>query len=225
MTKRKVKENSDETIIDIVEAKDSISDYINENKGMVFGIIGLILLGLIGYFGYKYLIVAPKEAKAAEQIIKAQEMFAKDSFALALTNPGGGYEGFVDIADNYGGTATGNTAKYYAGVSYLNLGRFEDAVEYLSGVSAKGSILPIMKHGNLGDAYSELGQMDKARGAYEKAVNASGNEFLTPYFMQKLAFLNMKEGKMEAAQNLFTKIKNDYPKSSVAAEVDKYLAK
>jgi hypothetical protein len=49
----------------------------------------------------------------------AQQQFEKDSFQLALTNPGGGYSGFLDIIDSYSGTKTANLAKYYAGICYL----------------------------------------------------------------------------------------------------------
>lgn len=225
MTKRKVQKKDDETIIDIVEARDNITDYINDNKGLVFGVIGAIVLAIFGYLGYQYGIVGQRENDAVEQISKAQEQFARDSFALALENPGGGFEGFLDIIDNYGGTATANSAKYYAGVSYLNLGRYEDAIDFLSGVKAKGEVLPVMKQGNLGDAYSELGQMDKAKAAYKKAVSAKENSFLTPYYMNKLALLNMKENNTAEAQKLFSQIKNEYPESQVASEVDKFLVK
>lgn len=223
MAKRKVTKPQDETIIDIVEARDNMQDYINKNKGLIIGLIAAIILLIAGYFFYKYAIVAPRETAAIEQIGKAQEQFARDSFALALENPGAGFEGFVDIADNYGGSATANTARYYAGVSYLNLGRYEDAVEYLEDVKAKGEVLPIMKHGNLGDAYSELGKMDKARTSYNKAVSAADNSFLTPYYMNKLALMNMSEGKSDEAQKIFSEIKDKYPSSVAATEADKFL--
>ena len=225
MAKRKVEKKSEETIIDIVEARDNVTDYINDNKGLVFGIIGAIVLLVAGYFIYKYAVVGPKEREAITQISKAQEQFAKDSFALALENPGGDYEGFLEIIDNYGGTPTANTAKYYAGVSYLNLGRYEDAVEMLEGVKTKGDILPVMKNGNLGDAYSELNDFDKAMSFYKKAVSAKENSFLTPYFMNKLALLSAKQGDSAEAQKLFAEIKNNYPDSPVAAEVEKFLVK
>jgi tetratricopeptide (TPR) repeat protein len=223
MAKRKVEKKSDETIIDIVEARDNISDYINDNKGLVFGIIGGIILLVAGYFIYKYAVVGPKEREAVSAMTKAQEQFAKDSFALALENPGAGFEGFLDIADNYSGTATANTAKYYAGVSYLNLGRYQDAIDMLESVKAKGEVLPVMKNGNLGDAYSENGDFDKAMSFYKKAATAKENSFLTPYYMNKLALLEIKNGNVAAAQKLFTTIKNDYPNSYVAADVEKFL--
>jgi len=225
MAKRKVEKKTDETIIDIVEARDNFQDYINKNKGLVGGILGAIVLVIGGYLFYQYGVLAPRERNAVEAITQAQEQFSRDSFALALENPGAGFEGFLDIIDNYGGTATANTAKYYAGVSYLNLGRFEDAAEYLSSVKAKGDILPIMKHGNLGDVYSEQGDFGKAKSSYQKAVSAEENAFLTPYYMNKLAMLNLKEGNAAESQKLFAQIKNDYPDSPVAAEVEKFLVK
>lgn len=224
MAKRKVEKN-EETVIDIVESKNNLTDYIENNKNLVGGLIGLILLLVAGYFIYKYAVVGPKEKNAAAAISKAQDQFAQDSFALALENPGAGFEGFLDIIDNYSGTATANTAKYYAGVSYLNLGRYQDAVDFLEGVKAKGDILPVMKNGTLGDAYSELNDFDKALGFYKKAANAEDNSFLSPYYMNKLALLELRNGNSAEAQRIFSEIKNKYPESQIAGEVEKFLTK
>ncbi len=225
MAKRKVEKKSEETIIDIVETRDNIADYIDKNKGLVGGILAGIILLVGGYFLYQYAIVGPKKRDAVASMTKAQEQFAKDSFALALENPGAGFEGFLDIIENYSGTPTANTAKYYAGVSYLNLGRYQDAIDYLEDVKAKGAILPIMKNGNLGDAYSELNDFDKALSFYKKAANAKENSFLTPYYMNKLALLEMKNNNVAEAQKIFAEIKKEYPESPAAAEVEKFIIK
>lgn len=222
--RRKKDKQDEEILIDIVEARDSTQDFFEKNKGIISAIlVGLVLL-IGGYFIYKYVIMGPKEKTAAAAIYKAETQFAQDSFALALENPGGGFEGFLDIIDNYNGTKSANLAKYYSGVSYLNLGRFEDAVEYLESFNPTGSITPIMKFGALGDAYAELDNMDAALSNYNKAAKGPENTFLTPYYLQKVGMLSQKLGNNDAALSAFNRIKNEFPSSQQGNQVDRFIA-
>jgi tetratricopeptide (TPR) repeat protein len=188
------------------------------------GLIAVLVIILGGYLFYKFGIQGPKEQNAETAMYRAEQQFARDSFALALENPGGGFEGFLDIIDNYSGTDAANLANYYAGVSYLNLGRFEAAIEYLNDFSPAGNVTPAMKNGALGDAYSELGEFDNALSAYKKAAD-SKNEFLSPYYLKKYGLLSEKQGDKEAALEAFQKIKKDYYDSSEALDIDKYIAR
>ena len=199
-------------------------DFFEKHQNLILGLIvgGVLLLG--AYLAYSFGYKAPKEAAAMEAIYKAQEQFAQDSFILALENPGGGFEGFLDIIDNYGGTKAGNLAKYYAGVSYLNLGRAEDAISYLESYSANDDITPIMKAGALGDAYAELDNLDKALGLYKTAANTDDNDFLTPYYLYKYGILNKVKGNNTEAVSAFERIKNNYPNSNEASEAERYAA-
>ena len=143
---------------------------------------------------------------------------------MALENPGGGFEGFLDVIDNYGGTDAANLASYYAGISYLNLGKFEAAIEYLKEFSPAGNVTPAMKNGALGDAYSELGQFDEALSYYKKAAD-SDNEFLSPYYLKKYGLLSEKQGDTKAALNAYQEIKKKYYNSTEALDIDKYIAR
>ncbi len=210
--KKKVKE--DETLIDVVEVKQSAQDFFENNKSLVLIGLTLLVLLVVGYIAYKYAYKAPRENAAMNELYKAETQFERDSFTLALENPGGGFSGLLDIIDTYGGTKAANTAKYYAGVSYLQLGRFEDAIEYLDGFRPKGDVTPIMKHGAMGDAYSELGQMDAAINAYKAAANAKDNDFLTPYYLSKYATLLNIEGRKDEALKAFERIRDEYPQSA-----------
>ena len=82
-----------------------------------------------GYLFYDLMVKTPNENAAKEAMYRAEEQFARDSFALALENPGAGFGGFLDIIDEYPGTSAANLAKYYSGISYLNLGRYEAAID------------------------------------------------------------------------------------------------
>lgn len=217
-------EGGDETLVDIVEVKEVAQDFFEKHQNSILGLIvgGVLLLG--GYLAYSFGFKAPKEAAAMEAIYKAQEQFAQDSFILALENPGGGFEGFLDIIENYGSTKAGNLAKYYAGISYLNLGRAEDAISYLESYTANDDITPIMKAGALGDAYAESDNFDKALSLYKKAANTDDNDFLTPYYLYKYGILNKVQGNNAEAVTAFERIKNNYPDSNEAGEAERYAA-
>jgi len=215
----------DETLVDLVEARDSASGFFEKNQKAVVGIAGLIALLFVGYVLYKYFYQDKRAVNAKEMIFKAEEQFRRDSFALALENPGANFEGFLDIIDNYNGTPTANLAKYYAGVCYLNLGNYDSAIEYLENYNEAGEITPTMKYGALGDAYSELStpNYEKALSNYKKAAYGPENNLLSPYYLEKYAMLSQMQGNTDEAQKAFKTIKEKYPNSAEGLVVDKYL--
>ncbi len=223
MAKRK-KSSNDETLVDVVEVKLHAQDYFEKHKNAITGIVALLFIVIGGYLVNKYLIQQPKEKNAKLAIFKAEQQFQRDSFALALENPGGGYEGFLDIIENYSGTETANIASLYAGISYLNVGRYDDAVSFLEAYNPSGIFGPIMKYGNLGDAYSELQDFDKAISFYTKATTSSHDALLTPYYLYKLGLLSERLGNKEAATKAYNRIKSEFPNSEEGPKVDKLIA-
>ena len=159
------------------------------------------------------------------QMWMAQFQFEQDSFQVALENPGGGYSGFLTIIKEYGGTDAGNLANYYAGICYLNLGNFDAALSFLNDFSPDGVVGPALKHGALGDVYSELNQMDKAKANYKKAAESKENDLLTPYYLKKLALLHETQAEYDQALEIYKQIKRDFPTSNEALSIDKYIAR
>ncbi len=99
------------------------------SKPITYVGLGIIALAL-AYIGYKKFYKEPKQAEANEAIWHAEDYYAKDSIKLAL-NGDGQYAGFEKVAKNFGGTETGNRAKFYAGVCALKLGDFKKAKGFL----------------------------------------------------------------------------------------------
>ncbi len=221
--RKKTRRAEEETLIDIVDAKEQAEDFFERNQKLILGILGVIALIIGGYFAYHTFYKIPRDREASEQIFQAELQFQRDSFELALLNPGGGYSGFLDIIDNYGGTKTANLAKYYAGICYLHLGKFEAAVSYLKDFKPHGQITPIMKFGAMGDAYSEMEQFSEAEDAYRKAGRAADNNFLTPYYLKKLGLLYEQQGDYAAALEVFKQIKEDYSQSQDGFNIDKFI--
>ncbi len=223
--RKKSQKKADETLVDIVEVRDQAQGFMDRNQNLVFG--GLLALVLIvgGLFAYNNFYKAPRQQEATEQMYQAQIQFERDSFARALTNPGGGYPGFLDLIDSYGGTAAGNLAHYYAGIAYLNLGQYEAAIDYLQDYDPDGTITPIMKYGALGDAYAELNDFDRAMSYYEQAANAGENEMLTPYYLKKVGMLHERQGNFTQALQAYEEIRENYPNSPDGRDIDKFIVR
>ncbi|MEM6318811.1 MAG: tetratricopeptide repeat protein [Bacteroidota bacterium] len=225
MARRKKQKQSEETLVDLVEVKDSASDFLEDNQKTILGVLAALIIVVGGYIFYNQFVQAPKEKDAATQIVQAQAMFEKDSFALALTNPGGGFMGFLDIIDEFGGTAVANSASYYAGISYLHLGQYDAAIDYLNSFDPEGTVLAYTKFGAIGDAYAEKNDFSSAISNYEKAANAGDNEVLASYYLKKVGLLHEKQGQFAEAKAAFQQIKNDYPTSQEGTDIDKYIAR
>src|SRR4030095_4639635 len=126
------------------------------SKFIVYAVTALVLL-VAGLFAYDKYFRQPNELKANESIWRAEQYFRIDSFRLAL-NGDGANPGFLRVISRYGSTKAGNNAKFYAGVCYLHLGDFNNAIKQLKDFSTSEPLVNLKAHGALGDAYSELGK-------------------------------------------------------------------
>ncbi len=223
--RRNQKKKNDDTLVDIVEVKDNAQSFFEKNQTTVLGALTLLLFVVGGFFAYKTFVKEPKERTAMEAMSQAQLQFERDSFALALQNANGTYEGFLEIIDNYSGSKAANLANYYAGICYMRLGQFDGAISFLKDFSAGGDVLPITKYGAIGDCQGELGKFDEAISSYKKAVSSSDNEFLSAYYLKKLGLLYEKQGNTASALDAFSQIKSKYPLSTEGRDIEKYIAR
>lgn len=194
------------------------------SKLIVYALAAIVLL-VGAYFAYNSYVKGPEEVKAGNAMWKAQDYFKNDSFRLAL-NGEGANQGFLKIISKYGGTKSGNLAKFYAGACYLQLGDFNNAVKYLKDFSTSSAPLKVRAYGLLGDAYSELGKKQEAIEEYKKAGAAFPDDAInSSEYLFRAAMLYQDLGKNKEAIAELQQIKTKFPLSPRGYEVDKYLAK
>ncbi len=205
----------------IAKARDFWTRY---NKPLLIVCGAIILLGG-GYLAYKKFYQGPNEAKAADYSFRAEEYYRMDSAKLAL-NGDGQNPGFLKVISRYGGTETGELAKFYAGDCYLKLGDNANAIKYLKDFSTGSKMIQARAYKLLADAYAEQGKNSEALDYYKKAashfeednINTPEYLFLAAYFADKV----MKNS--SEAISLYKKLKEKFPNSDRGMEADKYLA-
>ena len=231
MAEKQVTTEVVETQTDVVgKAKDFWTKF---SKPIIYVGSALILV-IGGWLGYKSFVKEPNEAKAAEMIFPAETVFdkmtqagfSKDSINLVLNGGSGVAAGVLKVANTYGGTAAGNRAHFIAGACYLNNKDFNNAIKHLKDFSTKATQVQAAAYSLLGDAYSELKKNDDAMEYYKKAIGVNAkDEFMTPEALYKAGLFAETTGKTKEAIEFFTRIRDEYPKSSHAAEMEKYLGR
>ena len=224
MAKKKNSPEKDEVIVDVEEVYSKTEDFINDNQNSILGFVGIVVAIVVAFYAYNRVYLGPLDQEAHGQMFVAEQYFNKDSFDLAL-NGDGNYLGFIDIADEYGNTTAGNLAHYYAGISYLRTGQYEDAISELETFDGGGEMLDAVALGAIGDAYMELGNVDEALSFYEKAANASVNKFTSPVYLQKAGFAAEKVGSYDKAIDYYTQIEENYPTTNEGRNAAKYIAR
>ena len=223
MANKKEKEVKGEERLENVESALSKTElWIEEHQKLIYGIIAAIIViaGII--WGLKALNDR-KDRNASKEIFTAQKYFEKESYEAAL-NGDGNYLGFTEVYDAYKSTKTGKLAAYYAGISNMKLGKYEEAIDYLKKFDGKDEILAPMALGAIGDCYMELDDLNNAVSYYEKAANKSKNDFTGPMFLSKAGMTYEILGNYAKALNCYKTLKADYPMSNEAFEISKNIA-
>ena len=222
MAKKKKDENP-QTISNVEETLSRTEHYLEENYkpllialGVIVGIVALVWAGKL------YLNNRNKEAQS--QMYQAERYLEQDSIKLAL-NGDGNYLGFLDIAKDYKFTKAGNLAKYSAGICYLHLGDYQDAIDQLEKYSKKDKLIASLAIGATGDAYVELGDVNKGISKYIEAADYAENSFNTPLFLMKAAELYELQSNYTDALKLYERIQKDYPESTEGSTIEKYIAR
>ena len=214
------------------ETASKTEDWVAKNQKYIFVIVGLAAAIVLGYLGYQEYVAKPNQVTATNDMFQAKKYFneavngvEKDSlFNLAL-NGGEGKFGMLDIIDEYSGTDAANLAHYYAGMSYLNLKDYKNAVTYLSDFNSTDQALAPIAKGGVGDAFIQLNQPEDALGYYEEAAKMRSNDFTTPLYLMKAGTTSLTLGQGDKALTFFKKIKDDYPTSAEAANIDIFIGR
>jgi tetratricopeptide (TPR) repeat protein len=240
-----IEQNDIEEVVEVVKSpkpknksKDGfnlgkLEDFYEDNKKAInYG--GGALLAIIAIFSYYKLSYLPGlEKEANNEFFYAQNYFEKDSFNIALN---GGILvpssigpktmiGLKEIADTYSSTEAGNLANFYAGISLLRTGKFEEAIEYLEAFDGTDEIIAPLAIGAIGDANLELNKVDEAIKYYLNASEKSSNTFTSPIFLKKAALAYELNKNYTDALALYERLKNEYAKSKEAREIEKYISR
>lgn len=207
-----------------IEKLRTVESWYETNKKMINNVLIGLLAVVVGIFAYTRFYKGPRVDKSNDAIFRAQTYFGMDSLNWAL-NGDGNNVGFLKIIDKYSGTPAANLAHYYAGICYLKKGDYKNAEKHLRDFDGKGTMVTNVAKGALGDALIELGKTDDAIKAYLEAAGDPDNTLITPMYLERVGMVYEMKNKNEDAVKMYRRIKDEFPQSMQARNMDKYLAR
>lgn len=197
-----------------------LKEQFKSNKQLRFITIGVgsVLVLVLGYFAYKQFVFKPAEEKSNEALYPGLNYAAKDSTDRAI-------EELEPVVKKYDGKKGGENAQFTLARQFMNKGEYKKALELLEGVKVRDTYVRIYTIGLQGDCYSEMKNYEKALDLYLEAADADENEKTTPEFLFKAALVAEELKDFEQANELYTRIKNEFKQFGDMKSIDKYIAR
>jgi tetratricopeptide (TPR) repeat protein len=197
--------------------------FIETYKNLIVTVIAVIVLLVVAVLGIRHYYYLPKEKEAQSAIFPGEDYLASQEWALALNGNEANYIGFLGIIEDYGITKTAKLAKAYAGICYYHLGETEKAIEYLKKFKTNDNLISPVITGLIGDCYVDSGNAQEGVEYFKKAASKANSEILSPIYLKKTGLAYESLNNYKSALEVYNIIKNKYPNSQEAADIEKYI--
>lgn len=193
-----------------------------ENRKKVFIGAGVIAALVIVFFLYTS-NKRTKDEEASTKLTAILGLIQQDKYNEAINgDPAAGIMGLNEIVANYGGSESGETARFYLANCYLNLKDYDNALKNFNDYSGGNDIIKSACISGEAAIYEGKGDLKKAAENYEKA--AKYNKDLSTN--QENFFNAVRNyagaGDKENANRVYKLFKEQYPKSKFLTEIKRY---
>lgn len=183
---------------------------LEKNSKLIAIIFAIIILAVLGFFGYKQFIIGPKNEEATKAFLTAQNNQSKGDNDLALGGKTAANPGFLGTFNEYSSTEAGKLSAYNAGTIEFKKGNFQKAYDLFDKFSSDNKTLVAMKYGAMADCSANLNRADEAMNNIDKATSAAKDPYTIYYFTKKAGILALALNKKAEAKKYFATIDEKY---------------
>ena len=218
ISKKVIKEDS------VVTAYFKAQTWYDENKKRLSTIGSVVIVLALAAWFYSNNVHANNE-RATTELARVFTYYDNGQYLIAVNGiPEKNIAGLQSIVDNYGSTRIGNLAEFYLASSYYNLQEYDKALEHFKSYGGGSPLLESSASAGIGACYEAKGDFKKAAENYERAAMKSIHDPNAPDNLVNAARNFGKSGEKERAVELLKRVKKDYPASSAARDVERYIA-
>lgn len=198
-------------------------EFFDQNRMTVYLILGGILVIILGLFGYGYM-QSQKGLEAQERLGNILNVYDSGELQTALDGTEV-HAGLFAIADEYGNTAAGNLAQFYAADALFRLGNFDQALEYFGNFSKDDNLIGASAYAGEAAIYEIKEDFARAGDLYRRAAVVFENELTSPEYLIAAGRNYEAAGSNDEAHDAYSVVKEKYAESQEAREIDIHLAR
>lgn len=199
---------------------EEIKRQFKSNKTLRFVTIGVgvLVIGILGYFLYRQFVVKPANEKSKDSYWEGLNYAKSDSTDLAI-------EYLESEVKKFDGRIGGEVAQFVLGRQLMEKKQFKRAIENLEGVDTEDTYVSIMAVGLHADCLSEMKKYEEAANKYLEAADMLENDLTTPMYLMKAGLCSEEIKNFPKAAEFYQRIIDDYPSYAGQYQVEKYLSK
>lgn len=216
ITKRELKHDP------VVSAYQRAIVFYDQNKKYISYTFTALILLVIAGFVYANNRRASND-KATIELGKVFQLFDVGQYRQAIDGvPETGIMGLKAIVENYSGESV-ELARFYLANSYYQLGNYDEALKHFKDFSSRDDLMESSALAGAAACFEAKGDHASAAKYYEKAVDKAPKSPSASEFLNNAAYNYGISGDKGRAVNLYKRIKKEYPNSSHARDVDRYI--
>ena len=197
--------------------------YFDENRKVVYGAVaGLVVLIalIVGWVVYQN----QKSQEAEELLAGIVAAYEASSYQEALDGTADQL-GLLEITEEYGSTDAGNLAHFYAADALYQLGEYDRALEHFQEFDKPDGFLGASAIAGAAAVYENREEHERAADLYMEAAQFFENPLSSPQYLMNAGRAYEAAGDYGEAQRAYELIREDYPDSNIASQVEVYIAR
>jgi tetratricopeptide (TPR) repeat protein len=202
-----------------IESLSKAEAFITKNSKKLLSAVAVVLVVVIGILSAR----SCSEKKDAE----GQVAFTSVEKAVLMATDSLGYATALAELESYiaeHGSHAAGAAAFEAGVTAFQAKDYNKAIEFFSEYEGEDDIYNARALACIADCYVELGNYEKAYENYAAALAKADNELSAEYAF-RAGLVAEKLGQNDKALAMYETIKNNYPASPRAGQIEKYISR
>lgn len=198
-------------------------DLVERNRQYVLYGAAAIIIIVVAVVGLSW-FTADRNVTAADRMASAVRAWEAGDYRTALDGTETSL-GLTDIIDDFGSTASGNLARYYAAEAHFRLGEYDQALELFRAYDKESNHLGAAALAGEAAVLELKGENADAASLYRRAASIFESDVTSPSYLMKAGRAYEAADRKEDAAKVYREVRDDYPESQEARDIEFFLAR